>query len=95
MPLLTRILFVFDLLIAAVILYFFAVGLGDGSVSAFNAELWAALLIVVATVLGGGFALHRKGFRRTANLLLAVLAAPGLLYGLFILLIVVTQPNWH
>lgn len=90
-----RILFAFDALIALVVLWFFVEGLGDGSVSSFNGELWAAILLVLATVLGGGIALNAKGFRRAAIALLLVLAVPGLIYAAFILLVLITQPNWH
>ena len=90
-----RILFAIDALVALVVLYFFVAGLGDGSVSSFNGGLWAGLLLTIAVVLGGGFALNTNGYRRSARAVLAILAVPGLLYAAFILLIVVTQPNWH
>jgi hypothetical protein len=37
-----RILIAVDVLIAAVILYFFPAGLADGSVSSWNADIWTA-----------------------------------------------------
>lgn len=90
-----RFLLVIDALAAAIIVYFFFVGLADGSVSSFNAGLWAAILAGIAAVLGGGWYLKMIGHRGVASAVLAILAVPALLYGLFILLIVVTQPNWH
>ena len=53
------------------------------------------MLGAVAAMLGGGIALRAYGQRVLASLLLAVLAAPGLLYCLFLLLIVVMQPDFR
>lgn len=84
-----------DAVAAAVILYFFVIGLADGSVSSFNAGLWAAILAGVAAVLMGGLVLNRKGNRSAAVAVLAILAVPALLFGLFVLVLVVTQPRWN
>jgi hypothetical protein len=43
---------------------------------------------------GGGIALNRSGQGAIANLLLAVLAVPGLLYGFLLLLVLLLQPDW-
>ena len=90
----TRILLVFDALVAAVIFYFFLIGLADGSVSSFNGSLWAGILALVVAVLGGGWLLHKNGQRGAAIALLLVLAIPGGLYALFIALILIFQPRW-
>jgi hypothetical protein len=84
-----------DALIAAAILVFFFWGLSDGTVSAFNINLWLAIIGAVAAVLGGGIALRVYGQRVLANLLLAVLAAPGILYGLFVLSIILLHPDFR
>lgn len=88
-------LFGIDALTAAVVLYFFFIGLADGSVSSFNMGLWTAILAGLAAVLGGGYALRAAGWTRLANLVLLVLAVPALLYALFILLVVTTNPRWN
>ena len=90
-----RLLFAIDALAAAVILYFFAVGIADGSVSSFNIGLWLGILGALAVILGGGAALNAKGRRKAATALLLVLAIPAALYGLFFLLIIVFQPRWN
>ncbi len=90
-----RILFGIDVAAAAVIVYFFFVGLADGSVSSFNAGLWMAILAGTAAILGSGWALSAKGQRGAAIGVLSILAIPSVLFGLFMLLIVITQPNWH
>jgi hypothetical protein len=93
--LLFRTFLAIDALAAAVVVYFLFVGLGDGSVSSFNAGLWAAILLGGAAVLLGGWRLSAAGRRGAATALLAVMALPALAFGLFVLLLVVTQPNWN
>ena len=90
-----RILLGIDIATAMVILYFFGVGLGDGSVSSFNMHLWLAILAALVAVLGGGLALNAKGYRWAANMVLLILAIPGVLYGLFALSMIVFQPRWN
>jgi hypothetical protein len=84
-----------DALAALVVIYFFFVGLADGSVSSFNGGLWFALLAGVAVILGGGWALQSGGRRGLAAALLLVLAVPAVVYALFIALILITQPRWN
>jgi hypothetical protein len=69
--------------------------LADGSVSSFNMSLWLGLLAVVAAVVGGGWMLDANGKRGGAIAVLLILAVPGVLYALFILLIVIAQPRWN
>jgi hypothetical protein len=90
-----RILLAIDAVAAAVILYFFAVGLGDGSISSFNMHLWLAILGALVVILGGGVSLHAKGHRRVADVVLLILAIPAALYGLFVLSLIVFQPHWN
>jgi len=90
-----KILFGIDALTAVVVVGFFFIGLTDGSVSSFNMGLWMAILAGMVVILGGGYALHATGRTRLATLVLLVLAVPALLYGLFILLVVVLNPRWN
>jgi hypothetical protein len=53
------------------------------------------LLAVVAAVVGGGWMLDANGKRGGAIAVLLILAVPGVLYALFILLIVIAQPRWN
>jgi len=92
---LVRTLLGIDVLVALVVVYFFVVGLADGSVSSFKMSLWLGLLAVVAAVVGGGWILDANGRRGAAIAVLLILAVPGILYGLFILLIVIAQPRWN
>jgi hypothetical protein len=93
--LLFRVFLAVDAAVAAVVLYFFVIGIADGSVSSFNAGLWAAILAGVAAVLMGGWRLNASGKRGAAVAVLAILAVPGLLFGLFVLSLIVLQPRWN
>ena len=93
---LVRTLLGIGLLVAIVVVYFFVVGLADGSVSSFNMSLWLGLLAAVAAAVGGGgWVLNANGQRGLAITLLSILAVPGVLYALFVLLIVIAQPRWN
>jgi hypothetical protein len=90
-----RILFAFNALCAAILVFFFFWGLSDGTVSSFNISLWLAILAVAAAVLGSTYFLNAQGQRVLANIILFAFALPGFFYRAFILLIVITQPNWR
>lgn len=90
-----RAAFVCAAVTAGVAVAFFLIGIGDGSVSEFNIAIWLALLGGFGAVLWAGRALRSRGRTVAAILVLAIAAVPGLLYGLFILLVVVTQPRWN
>jgi hypothetical protein len=76
-------------------LYFFAVGLSDGSVSSFNIAIWMALLGALGANVCGGWLLNTRGHRVAAVLALAVVAVPAILAGLFLLLILILEPRWN
>jgi hypothetical protein len=90
-----RALLAWDGLTGLVLLYFFAIGLADGSVSAFNLGLWLGMLAAVAGLLAGAWALQKAQRHKTALTLLWLLAAPGLAYALFIGLVLITNPRWN
>lgn len=90
-----RILLGIDIAAAAIVGYFFLVGLTDGSISSFNIELWLGLLLGLAAVFAAGLALRRAGRPILASLALAVLAVPTLLYGLFMLAVVLSGERWN
>jgi hypothetical protein len=90
-----RLLFVFDAIIAAVIVLFFVGGVADGSVSSFNILLWVAILGALAAILGGSLFLNAKDNRAAAIAVLLLLAIPGLLLALFLLAVLVLQPRWN
>ncbi|MBB5684247.1 osmoprotectant transporter permease [Sphingobium boeckii] len=90
-----KLLFALNWIAAAVLLYFFGEGQIDGSISADNMALWLGMIFGVTAIIVGGHVLVAKGKRVAAGLLLSILALPVALYGLFILALIILQPNWH
>jgi hypothetical protein len=90
-----RILLGIDVLAAGVVLFFFAWGLQDGSVSSFNALLWAVLLLLALGVPASAILLKRSGRVGLASALLALPAVPATLLGLLVLLLAVAGGHWH
>ncbi|MFN4255040.1 MAG: osmoprotectant transporter permease [Saprospiraceae bacterium] len=85
----------FDAIVACIALYFFFVGLGDGTVSSFNGGLWSLLLLGLAVILFGSQWLHAHGHPTLAMLLLAVLAVPAFFYLLIIVIAVIGGERWN
>lgn len=85
----------FDALIATIVLFFFFSGLADGRVRAFNVGAWLILLLVVGGVVGGSLKLRATGRTGTAMKLLMVLAVPGFLGVLFLLIVAIGRPRWN
>ena len=90
-----RILVGIDIAVAAVALYFFDLGLRDGSISSFNMYLWMEILGCVAAVLVGGLLLNSSGHPRLAKGVLMILALPGVAYVLFFLILIISHPRWN
>ena len=84
-----------DAVVAGIALFFFFWGLADGTVSSFNAGIWAALLGTLAIVVGGSLWLKVTGRRALGITLALVLAVPGLLVGLFFLALIIANPRWN
>jgi hypothetical protein len=89
------ILFGIDAVVASVALYFFAIGLGDGSVSSFNIVLWWEMLGSIAAILVGGLLFKSRGHPRWANAVLMILALPAVGYALFFLVLIISHPRWN
>jgi hypothetical protein len=86
-----RILFAFDVLALLVLLYFFVDGLRYASGD--YVGTWVPILLVPAAVLAGAWALRGKGRTGLAKALLGALAAPFVLYLVFVALFVVLAPD--
>ncbi|WP_428661051.1 osmoprotectant transporter permease [Runella sp.] len=84
-----------DAVISLVLLYFFFVGLADGSVSSYNMGLWSLIVIGIGAIMLGSLWLKSHQYLYLADIVLAILAVPGLLYGLFLLMILITKPRWN
>jgi hypothetical protein len=83
-----------DLIAALAVIWFFFVGLGDGSVSSFNAGLWMLILAAVAGIVGGSWLL-KESHPYWAIGLSMVLAVPSAIFGLWMLMIVISKPHWN
>ncbi|HEY6814410.1 MAG TPA: hypothetical protein VI168_02610 [Croceibacterium sp.] len=87
-----RILFAFDAIGLLVLAYFFVEGLQYGAGGDYMGT-WAPILLLPMVGLAGAWGLRANGRAGAANALLAVLAAPFVLYLLFIGLFVVLEPD--
>ena len=82
-----------DVGVALILVYFFVVGLGDGSVSSFNIVLWLVILCVSVAVVGGSLALRVSGRTVLAIALVTIVAAPSVLIGLLLLALLATPAH--
>lgn len=89
------VLWAIDALICAIALFFFLVGVADGSVSSFNLGIWIVLLAALTAVVGGSLWLKAIGRLGLGTLLLLVLAVPGILLALFFLFLIISGPRWN
>ncbi len=85
----------FDALITLVILYFLFVGLFDGSVSSQNMGLWFLMVLIPLGVLLGSLYFKGAGQMGIAKTLLWLMAAPGLVAVLFLLIVIIGKPRWN
>jgi hypothetical protein len=90
-----RILWIFDAVVAAIFLFFFFAGISAGTVSSFNIGLWLTILGGLAAMLAGSWFLKKKGLAWLGVIVLAFPALPALLYLLFILSMLILQPDWR
>ena len=84
-----------DAVIAAVALYFFFSLSAGGRVGSFNILPLLAILAFLAGVVGGSVWLRSAGQHAVAIVLLLLLAIPGALCALFLLLILILQPDFR
>jgi hypothetical protein len=84
-----------DALTTLIAVYFFFVGLADGSVSSFNMGIWLALLLGLGGVVFGSLALRSAGREAWARALVIALALPALGIGFFFAVLLVTHPRWN
>jgi hypothetical protein len=88
-------LWIMDAIAALIVLYFFFIGISDGTVSSGNAGLWLVFMLVLAGVLGGSYYFFSHGQLRIAYILLSLLAIPALLMLLFALFMVFGNVRWN
>jgi hypothetical protein len=84
-----------DALATLVALFFFVLGLEDGSVSSFNIALWMEILVGVLGIVIGSLVLRSKGWVIAGIVLLCVLALPVLGWVLMFAIIFASNPRWN
>jgi len=84
-----------NLVAALILVYFFFVGLADGSVSSFNIALWLLILGVAAVVVGASLALRAASRIGLATMLVMAAAVPCTLLGLFFLVLILVPARWN
>ena len=82
-------------IVAAVFVVFFFIGLADGTVSSFNILLWIGILALVGGCVGGSLWLRGKGHTVPSMVLAWVLAVPGLLGVLLMVILIIAPPRWN
>ena len=82
-----------DAIVALIFIYFFFVGIADGSVDSFNIVLWLVILLVLGGVLAGSLALRATARTGLAIVLVTILAVPSILIGLFFLALLFTPAH--
>ncbi|WP_045836820.1 hypothetical protein [Hyphomicrobium sp. 99] len=90
-----RVFLMIDIAALFLALYFFLVGIADGSVSSFNILLWLSLLGGICAIIAVGYSLKTKERRAAANTVLAVLALPSIAAALFVVTLLIAQPRWN
>ncbi len=84
-----------NFLICAITITFFFIGTADGSVNSDNIGIWTAMFAALAVVMGGSLWLKAVGYPVLGIMLLLVLATPGILGGVSLLLFIVSGTSWR
>lgn len=89
------ILWAFIALMSLVPIYFFFVGLADGSITSKNLGLWGIILLVVGAVLIGTLWLKGHDHLGLARIILIVAAIPGVFVLLYFLIVITSKAKWN
>jgi hypothetical protein len=89
------ILWAIDALVASVFVYFFMIGMGDGTVSSVNIVLWIMVLAILGAVLGGSLFLRAKKLGWVALGVLGLIAVPALGLALMFGMMMIFNPRWN
>jgi len=89
------ILWSFTALMSLVPIYFFFVGLADGSITSRNIGLWAIIILVVACVLFGTLWLKGHDHLPFAKVVLILAAIPGIFVLLYFLIVITSKARWN
>ena len=89
------ILWSFNALMSLVPIYFFFVGLSDGSITSRNIGLWSIIMLIVAGVLFGSLWLKAHNQLPLAKVLLILAAVPGIFVLLYFLIVFTSKARWN
>mgnify|MGYP000875767037 FL=1 len=89
------ILWYFTAIMSVVPVYFFFIGLKDGSITTRNIVLWLIILLIIAGVLIGSNWLRDHDRLSMAKWLLALAAIPGALVLLYFIVVMIGKPRWN
>jgi high-affinity Fe2+/Pb2+ permease len=89
------ILWFFTAIMSLVPVYFFFIGLKDGSITSRNFVLWLLILLIIAGVLTGSIWLKDHDRLNWAKGLLALAAVPGVLVLLYFVVVMISKPKWN
>lgn len=88
-------LWAFNALMSLVPIYFFFVGLSDGTITSRNIGLWSIIMIIVGFVLLGTLWLKGNNHLPLAKAILIVAAIPGIFVLLYFLIVFTGKPRWN
>lgn len=89
------ILWIFNALMSLIPVYFFFIGLLDGTVDGSNMLLWLGILAVVGLLLGGTYWLKTKGQVLAAKVLLWLSTVPCLMVILYFVIAITGNGRWN
>ncbi len=89
------ILWVFNALFALIPIYFFFIGLADGSISSRNLGLWFIILLIVGLITGGTLYLKSHNQLALAKTTLILSAIPCILVILYFVVAFTSKGRWN
>lgn len=89
------VLWIFTAVMSVIPVYFFFVGIKDGSVTTRNIILWLGILATIGLVLYGSLWLRDHDKLNLAKWVLGFAAVPGVLVLLYILVVIISKPRWN
>ena len=95
MSVLFKIIYGFDALVALIILYFFFIGITDGTVSQFNALLWLAIIALLSFVMFGSIWFNSHSYTILSYVTLLIIAIPASLFLLYFLIAIFGGGRWN
>jgi apolipoprotein N-acyltransferase len=90
-----KVLWIIDALASLVVLYFFVEGLGDGTVSGRNMNLWCMILAALSAVMLGSIWLKSHHYTVAGIVLLLILSIPVLFFCIYILIAMFSNQRWN